>query len=80
MKYFSTNKNAPLVDFKEATIKGHAPDKGLYFPEQIPQLDKDLIRNIENYSNAEIAFQVIAPYVGDSIPTTELATNRKRNN
>lgn len=40
MLYYSTNKNSPKVDFREATIKGQAPDKGLYFPEQIPQLDK----------------------------------------
>ncbi len=72
MKYFSTNKNAPLADFKEATIKGLAPDKGLYFPEQIPQFDIGFINNIENYSNAAIAYKVIAPYVGDTIPANEL--------
>ena len=40
MKYYSTNKQSPIVDFKEATINGQAPDKGLYFPELIPQLIK----------------------------------------
>ena len=38
--YFSTNNNSPKVNFKEATIKGLAPDKGLYFPEKIPVLAK----------------------------------------
>ena len=57
MKYYSTNKESPVVDFKEATIKGQAPDKGLYFPESIPVVDKELIKNIEKYSNEEIAFQ-----------------------
>ena len=33
MKYYSTNKNSAQVSFKEATIRGQAPDKGLYFPE-----------------------------------------------
>ena len=41
MKYYSTNKQSALVDFKDAAIKGQAPDKGLYFPETIPQVDKD---------------------------------------
>ena len=60
------------MDFKEATIKGLAPDKGLYFPEYIPQVDAAFIKQIENYSNAEIAYHVINPYVGDSIPVNEL--------
>ena len=67
MNYYSTNKNSPLVDFKEAAIKGQAPDKGLYFPGRIPQVESTLIDNIENISNEEIAFRVIKPYVGGSI-------------
>ncbi len=72
MKYYSLNKQSQAVDFKEATIKGQAPDKGLYFPEYIPAIDKDLIDQIDIYSNAEIAFKIISPYVGDSIPAEEL--------
>jgi len=72
MQYYSTNGKSPKVDFKEATINGQAPDKGLYFPETIPTLPKDLIENIDKYSNEEIAFQVIKPYVGDAIPEAEL--------
>lgn len=68
MKYFSTNRLSPVIDFKEATIKGQAPDKGLYFPETVPQVDKSLIESIESLSNEEIAFRVIKPYVGDTIP------------
>ena len=72
MKYYSTNKQSSLVDFKEATINGQAPDKGLYFPESIPAVDKELLKNIEGYSNEEIAFKVIHPYIGDSIPGEKL--------
>jgi len=67
MNYYSLNKKSPAVSFKEATVKGQAPDKGLYFPEQIPQVDQSLIADIENYSNEEIAFRVIRPYVGNTI-------------
>ena len=72
MKYFSTNHNSPIVSFKEATIKGQAPDKGLYFPEHIPALPEDLIKNINDFSKEEIAYRVIAPYVGNAIPKNEL--------
>jgi threonine synthase len=72
MLYLSTSNNAPKADFKEATIKGQAPDKGLYFPETIPSLDKNFIDNINQYSKEEIAFKVIQPYIGDVIPKVEL--------
>jgi threonine synthase len=72
MNYYSLNHQSPITNFKEATIRGQAPDKGLYFPEFIPQVDKELIENIEQYSNEEIAFRVIRPYVGDVIPDEEL--------
>lgn len=72
MKYFSTNNHSPKADFKEATLKGQAPDKGLYFPEKIPSLPKDFFKNITSYSKEEIAYQVIQPYVGDTIPEPEL--------
>lgn len=67
MQFYSTNKQSPAVSFKEATIKGQAPDKGLYFPEYIPQLEAEFIKNIEQYSNEEIAYRVIAPYVGEEM-------------
>lgn len=72
MNFYSTNKQSPIVDFKEATIKGQAPDKGLYFPEVIPQVEKKLIGNITDFSNEEIAFRVIKPYVGDTIGDEKL--------
>jgi threonine synthase len=72
MKYYSTNKESPKASFKEATIKGQAPDKGLYFPETIPQVDKGLIDDIEKVSNEEIAFRVIKPYIGNDINDDDL--------
>jgi threonine synthase len=72
MQFYSLNKKSPAVNFKDATINGQAPDKGLYFPETIPQLKKEWIDNIENISNEEIAFEVIKPYVGNAINENDL--------
>ena len=72
MKYYSLNKNSPAVDFKEATIRGLAPDKGLYFPESLPHIDKDFFSRINDIADEEIAFKVIKPYVGNEIPEDEL--------
>ncbi|MBK7097407.1 MAG: threonine synthase [Sphingobacteriales bacterium] len=72
MKYYSLNKKSPVINFKEATINAQAPDMGLYFPEKLPEVSNALIKNMENLPDAEIAFRVIAPYVGDCIPNLDL--------
>lgn len=72
MKYYSLNKQSPVVDFKEATIRGQAPDKGLYFPERIPEIPASFFENIDKLSEEEIAFQVIRPYVEAAIPDDAL--------
>jgi threonine synthase len=72
MKYYSTNKKSPLVDFKEATIRGQAPDRGLYFPAHVPSLPDSFFKEIKNMSKEDIAFRVIKPYVHECIPDEEL--------
>lgn len=72
MLYNSLNKKSLPADFAEATIKGQAPDKGLYFPDRLPSVPSDLIEQIEKYSKEEIAFKVIEPYVGNTIPVDVL--------
>ena len=39
MKYYSTNKNTPVVSLKEAVVKGLAADNGLFMPEHINKFD-----------------------------------------
>jgi threonine synthase len=72
MKYYSLNKQSPLVDFKEATIAGQAPDKGLYFPETIPVLSTEWLRLLKNKSKTEIGVEVMRPYVAETIPVDVL--------
>jgi threonine synthase len=67
MLYKSLNKQSGAVSFKEAVVRGQAPDKGLYFPETLPQLDNNLIKNLRTLSKEEIAVQVMRPYVGNEI-------------
>jgi len=72
MLFFSTNKKSPAVDFRQATINGQAPDRGLYFPETIPQLPAAFWLTMKDKSKEEIAFEVIKPYVGNAIADAEL--------
>lgn len=68
MTYYSTNQQSPIVDFKEATLRGQAPDKGLYFPKTIPALPAIFLKNLPALSKEEIGFTVMQPYVGNTIP------------
>lgn len=72
MQYSSTNNQSIQANFREATISGQAPDKGLYFPFEIPKLSKKFIEAIEHLSKEEIAFEVMRPYVDNCIPENEL--------
>lgn len=74
MNYYSLNKQAPNTSFKDAVIKGLAPDKGLYFPESITPLPKSFFDNIDNLSHKEIAFEAIKQFVSPEIPEDVLKT------
>ncbi len=67
MKYFSLNYNSKSTLFHNAVKRGLAPDRGLYFPETIPQLPRSFFDGIEKMSIPEMAYRVIKPYVGNKI-------------
>lgn len=67
MKYYSTNKKAPLATLEEAVVKGLAGDKGLYMPERIARLDEGTIDNMKNQSFHEIACTVAQAFFGEDI-------------
>lgn len=72
MHFYSLNKKAPNVTYAEAVVKGLAPDRGLYFPENITPLPSSFFENIENMDNVEIAYEAIKQFVGDEIPEADL--------
>jgi threonine synthase len=72
MNYFSLNKKAPNTTFKDAVIKGLAPDKGLYFPKSITPLPDSFFKSIDSLSYSEIAFEAIKQFVAPDIPEAVL--------
>lgn len=72
MNYYSLLKQSPLTNFREATILGQAPDKGLYFPEEIPMHGFNSIEKLQGLTPAEIGLKVMKPYVDPCIPELEL--------
>lgn len=72
MNYYSLHHKSPISTFKNAVVQGLAKDRGIYFPDNITQLSKDFIKNISDYTNHEIAYEVIKQFVGDEIPEDKL--------
>lgn len=68
MKYYSTNKQAPIASLQEAVVKGLASDKGLFMPETIKALPQSFFENMENLSFQEIAYQVADAFFGEDVP------------
>ena len=68
MKFYSLNKKSASVSFREAVLRGIAPDRGLYFPEKIHALPTSFIANLKAYSNAELAFHAMEQFTSDDVP------------
>lgn len=72
MNYFSLNNKNHKVNFKEALFNGLAPDRGLYFPQEIKSLKKSFISNLDDYDNIEISMEVISQFIGNQIDEESL--------
>lgn len=72
MKYYSTNKKAPMATLHEAVVKGLAGDRGLYMPESIKPLPKEFFDNIDKLTFQEIAFSVAKAFFGEDVNEDDL--------
>ncbi|MCX5808416.1 MAG: hypothetical protein NTX36_03420 [Proteobacteria bacterium] len=72
--YYSTNNPGERVNFETALLKGMASDYGLYMVarNEAPVLDSETIKNMRTMSYAEIAFEVLFPYLWFEIPAEQL--------
>ena len=73
MRYVSTRGEAPSLDFVDVMLAGLARDGGLYVPERWPSLDRAAIEGFAGKPYAEVAVEVLRPFVGDGIAETDLA-------
>ena len=73
MRYVSTRGEAPQHNFVDVMLAGLARDGGLYVPVSWPTLDPKVIAGFAGRPYAEVAVEVIKPFVGDSIPEADLA-------
>ncbi|GAB2491624.1 threonine synthase [Algoriphagus taiwanensis] len=72
MQYYSTNNPNQKVSLSEAVIKGLAPDNGLYMPERIPVLPKELIERLPEMSFREIGYAVIGALFSEDLSEKQI--------
>ena len=70
--YYSTNHQAPHVNFATALFQGLAPDGGLYFPTHIPTFTTAELQQLHGASLPEVGFRVLQKWVGAEIPQDDL--------
>lgn len=72
VQYVSTRGPGPELGFLDVMMAGMAPDGGLYLPTEWPALNPSLLDHMAGLSYPEIAFHVIRPFVGGTIPDDTL--------
>jgi threonine synthase len=73
MRYVSTRGEAPSLDFVEVMLAGLARDGGLYVPEAWPSFNAKTIAGFAGQAYAEVALDIIRPFVAGSIAEADLA-------
>jgi threonine synthase len=73
MRYVSTRGQAVPLDFVEVMLGGLARDGGLYVPEAWPTLSREAISGFAGRPYAEVALEVIRPFVGGTFAEADLA-------
>jgi threonine synthase len=72
MNLYSTNNKNLRVSFKEAVFNSFPSDKGLYMPVHIPELPKEFISGLKEYSFQEMAVEVAYSLLNEDIPKKDL--------
>ncbi len=72
MTYSSTRGGDSGKTFSEILLSGLAKDGGLFLPDEWPVFTKDQLASMAGKSYAEIAFDVISPYVDDHFDAPRL--------
>ena len=67
MQYYSTNGKAPVASLDKAVVKGLAEDRGLYMPERINPLSETFLKNMNEMSFKDIAYNVADAFFGEDV-------------
>ena len=71
MKFISTRRVAPPVNFAEAMMNGLAPDGGLYIPRQLVHLHESFFKHLESYTLLQLGEAVMENFLPE-IPRADM--------
>ena len=72
IRYISTRGPGTPKSFMDVMMAGLAPDGGLFIPDIFPELDPAALAHMAGTPYIEVAAQVMAPFIGNSIPAETL--------
>lgn len=78
MRLYSTNNPTEFTDLRTAVMKGLPDDNGLYMPEGIDRLPDSFLKNLNDYSLPDIAYEVSRHLLGQVISDDDLRTITER--
>jgi threonine synthase len=71
-EFYSTNGYTSGMTFRQALLKGLAPDGGLFMPRSIPAFSKEDLESISDLAYHEIAALILNKFTGNEIRKTDL--------
>src|SRR5207253_7671617 len=71
MRCVSTRSSAVQADFERVVLSGIADDGGLFVPVSLPLFSAQEIANWSTLPYDELAYRVMSPFVGQSIPEVD---------
>ncbi len=77
--YYSTNASVegsgrPLqkVGFRDALFMGQAPDEGLFMPDCLPLIDRDMILGLRDKPYSRVAYDILRLFLHDEVDDSDL--------
>ena len=70
--YYSTNLKAPPVSFRDALLRGLAPDGGLYFPVQIPKIPSNELEVFPSLDYPRLAAEILIKFLRNEIGKNDI--------
>ncbi len=72
MEFISTRGNVQNIGFVDTVLMGLADDGGLLIPSKIPQISPTKLKEMEQLSYQQLAYEVFSYYTNDEIPQSDL--------
>src|ERR1700744_163728 len=73
LSFYSTNRQSPPVNLREAFLAGQAPDRGLYFLEKFPRVTPEERAAFSQLPYHAVAFRILSKFTEGILPADDLA-------